>query len=194
MPVTVAATPASHNLAIGVVLGVLAALVIFARPGVVWLGEALPTQAFEEAVEAAANADVLLTAGTSGVVYPAAEIPQVTARLGGQVIQINPTRRGGNRQPHRPGRRDPPRPGGRRLARPFGRLVTYGRGGEGSVALEYGDRAGAAGHVRITHSRGRSGCRAGRRNGDVTDCSESSPDVFGGAGRDSLFLVRMVSG
>ena len=25
---------------------------------------------------------------------------------------------------------------------------------------------------------GRSGCRAGRRNGDVTDCSESSPDVF----------------
>jgi len=60
------------------------------RPGVVWFGEALPTHAFEEAVEAAANADVLLTVGTSGVVYPAAEIPQVTARLGGRVIQINP--------------------------------------------------------------------------------------------------------
>jgi NAD-dependent protein deacetylase/lipoamidase len=60
------------------------------RPGVVWFGEALPTQAFEAAVEAAANADVLLTVGTSGVVYPAAEIPQVTARLGGHVIQINP--------------------------------------------------------------------------------------------------------
>lgn len=60
------------------------------RPGVVWFGEALPTDAFEQAVEAAANADLLLTIGTSGVVYPAAEIPQVTARLGGRVIQINP--------------------------------------------------------------------------------------------------------
>jgi NAD-dependent protein deacetylase/lipoamidase len=60
------------------------------RPGVVWFGEALPTRAFEQAVEAAANADLLLTVGTSGVVYPAAEIPQVTARLGGRVIQINP--------------------------------------------------------------------------------------------------------
>ena len=60
------------------------------RPGVVWFGEALPTQEFEAAVEAAANADLLLTVGTSGVVYPAAEIPQVTARLGGRVIQINP--------------------------------------------------------------------------------------------------------
>jgi NAD-dependent deacetylase len=56
----------------------------------VWFGEALPTRAFEQAVEAAANADLLLCVGTSGVVYPAAEIPQVTARLGGQVIQINP--------------------------------------------------------------------------------------------------------
>ena len=60
------------------------------RPGVVWFGEALPTQAFEQAVQAAADADLLLTVGTSGVVYPAAEIPQVTARLGGRVIQINP--------------------------------------------------------------------------------------------------------
>jgi NAD-dependent deacetylase len=28
--------------------------------------------------------------GTSGVVFPAAEIPQVTARMGGVVIQVNP--------------------------------------------------------------------------------------------------------
>jgi NAD-dependent deacetylase len=41
-------------------------------------------------VEAAANADVLLSVGTSGLVYPAAEIPQVTAQLGGAVIQVNP--------------------------------------------------------------------------------------------------------
>jgi NAD-dependent deacetylase len=60
------------------------------RPGVVWFGEALPMTALEEAVTAAANADVLVTVGTSGVVYPAAEIPQVTAKMGGAVIQVNP--------------------------------------------------------------------------------------------------------
>ncbi|MBM2621617.1 NAD-dependent deacylase [Actinoplanes sp. LDG1-06] len=60
------------------------------RPGVVWFGEALPVDALEKAVEAAANADVLITVGTSGVVYPAAEIPQVTARMGGTVIQVDP--------------------------------------------------------------------------------------------------------
>ncbi|MDY7088177.1 MAG: NAD-dependent deacylase [Actinomycetota bacterium] len=60
------------------------------RPGVVWFGEALPQDALEQAVEAAANADVLITVGTAGVVHPAAEIPQVTAKLGGTVIQVNP--------------------------------------------------------------------------------------------------------
>ncbi|MEV6489335.1 NAD-dependent deacylase [Actinoplanes sp. NPDC051633] len=60
------------------------------RPGVVWFGEALPSAALEAAVEAAANADVLLSVGTSGLVYPAAEVPQVTARMGGKVIQVNP--------------------------------------------------------------------------------------------------------
>jgi len=60
------------------------------RPGVVWFGEALPADAFEAAVAAAANCDVLITVGTSGAVFPAAEIPQVTARMGGTVIQVNP--------------------------------------------------------------------------------------------------------
>lgn len=60
------------------------------RPGVVWFGEALPADAFEAAVAAAADCDVLITVGTSAVVYPAAEIPQVTARMGGSVIQVNP--------------------------------------------------------------------------------------------------------
>jgi NAD-dependent deacetylase len=60
------------------------------RPGVVWFGEALPSDQFEAAVAAAANADLLITVGTSGLVFPAAEIPQVTARMGGEVIQVNP--------------------------------------------------------------------------------------------------------
>jgi NAD-dependent deacetylase len=60
------------------------------RPGVVWFGEALPEDAFEAAVDAAANCDLLLTIGTSGVVYPAAEIPKIAARAGAAVIQVNP--------------------------------------------------------------------------------------------------------
>lgn len=60
------------------------------RPGVVWFGEALPEAAFTTAVEAAATCDVLLTVGTSGVVYPAAEIPRIAAGSGATVIQVNP--------------------------------------------------------------------------------------------------------
>ena len=42
------------------------------RPGVVWFGEMLPEAAITRAQQAAASCDVLLTIGTSGVVYPAA--------------------------------------------------------------------------------------------------------------------------
>ena len=60
------------------------------RPGVVWFGEALPEAALEAAVRAASACDVLLTVGTSGLVYPAAEIPRMAARAGAAVIQVNP--------------------------------------------------------------------------------------------------------
>ncbi|MEU8264365.1 NAD-dependent deacylase [Micromonospora sp. NPDC048999] len=60
------------------------------RPGVVWFGEALPEAALSSAVEAASACDLLLTVGTSGLVYPAAEVPQVAARCGAAVIQVNP--------------------------------------------------------------------------------------------------------
>ncbi|GAA3221909.1 NAD-dependent deacylase [Dactylosporangium siamense] len=60
------------------------------RPGVVWFGEVLPATAWTAANEAAANCDVLLTVGTSGVVYPAAELPRIALRTGATVIQVNP--------------------------------------------------------------------------------------------------------
>ncbi len=56
----------------------------------VWFGEALPEEALDAAVHAASSCDVLMTVGTSGLVYPAAEIPRVAARVGATVIQINP--------------------------------------------------------------------------------------------------------
>ncbi|MFF5294432.1 SIR2 family NAD-dependent protein deacylase [Paractinoplanes globisporus] len=60
------------------------------RPGVVWFGEQLPTSALSAATEAAFGCDLLFTVGTSGVVYPAAEIPYVAARSGAVVVQVNP--------------------------------------------------------------------------------------------------------
>jgi NAD-dependent deacetylase len=57
---------------------------------VVWFGEALPEAALTAAIEAAASCDVLLAVGTSGVVYPAAEIPRIASRSGATVMQINP--------------------------------------------------------------------------------------------------------
>jgi len=56
------------------------------RPGVVWFGEALPEGAMERAAAAVRAADVLIVAGTSAQVYPAAGlIPMASS-----VIEINP--------------------------------------------------------------------------------------------------------
>lgn len=56
------------------------------RPGVVWFGEMLPEGAMERAAAAVRAADVLIVAGTSAQVYPAAGlIPMARA-----VIEINP--------------------------------------------------------------------------------------------------------
>ena len=60
------------------------------RPGVVWFGEALPDAAWQRAVEAARHCDLLLSVGTSALVYPAAELPQIAVRNGATVIQVNP--------------------------------------------------------------------------------------------------------
>lgn len=64
------------------------------RPDVVWFGEPLPREALEEAFRLAERADVVLVIGTSGVVYPAAYIPQIVKETGGRVIEINPEESG----------------------------------------------------------------------------------------------------
>lgn len=60
------------------------------RPGVVWFGEALPPGELEAAWREAAARGVTLVAGTSGVVYPAADLPFVAHRAGRPVIEVNP--------------------------------------------------------------------------------------------------------
>ena len=60
------------------------------RPGVVWFGESLPVDALEAAFAAAADCDLLLSVGTSGVVYPAAQVPEIALQAGAAVVHVNP--------------------------------------------------------------------------------------------------------
>ena len=53
-------------------------------------GEALPQLALQRAFAAAAECDLLMSVGTSGLVYPAAQVPQIALRNGAQVVHINP--------------------------------------------------------------------------------------------------------
>lgn len=62
------------------------------RPAVVWFGEPLPMDALERAEAAVREAAVVLVAGTSGMVYPAAGLPSVARAFGAHVVEINPDR------------------------------------------------------------------------------------------------------
>jgi NAD-dependent deacetylase len=60
------------------------------RPDVVWFGELLPEPALRAATRAAGACDVLLSVGTSGVVYPAAGLVHIAVAAGAIVILVNP--------------------------------------------------------------------------------------------------------
>lgn len=60
------------------------------RPGVVWFGELIPPDALQFATGAAETCDVLLSIGTSSLVYPAAGLAEAALRAGAFVIEINP--------------------------------------------------------------------------------------------------------
>jgi len=50
----------------------------------------LPEDEWNAAVRAANGADVCLSVGTSGVVYPAASIPSIARRAGALHVDVNP--------------------------------------------------------------------------------------------------------
>jgi NAD-dependent deacetylase len=64
------------------------------RPDVVWFGEILPFDALSAAEDAARDCDVLLSVGTSNLVYPAAGLPWIAAARGATVIVVNTTSEG----------------------------------------------------------------------------------------------------
>jgi NAD-dependent deacetylase len=59
------------------------------RPDVVWFGEMLPEKALEGSFEASSRAELFLSVGTSGIVYPAAAMPLTARRNGAYLVEIN---------------------------------------------------------------------------------------------------------
>lgn len=60
------------------------------RPAVVWFGEALPSDAFNHALQAAAQCEVFFSIGTSSIVEPAASLPRLALEYEAVVVEINP--------------------------------------------------------------------------------------------------------
>jgi NAD-dependent deacetylase len=59
------------------------------RPDIVWFGESLDARVLDEAFDAASRCDVLISIGTSSVVYPAAALPGVARQHRAALIEIN---------------------------------------------------------------------------------------------------------
>ncbi len=60
------------------------------RPGVVWFTEGLPQADWRRAEDVVRGADVVLVVGTSGIVYPAAQLPRLARDAGAFIAEINP--------------------------------------------------------------------------------------------------------
>ncbi|WP_282339728.1 NAD-dependent deacylase [Pseudomonas sp. PS02288] len=60
------------------------------RPGVVWFGEGLDPHVLDAAFAAAGACDLFLSVGTSGLVHPAAQLPDVARQQGATLLHMNP--------------------------------------------------------------------------------------------------------
>ncbi len=60
-----------------------------ARPDVVWFGETLDAYVIDRAFETVQRAHAILVIGTSGIVYPAAELPRIGKMHGAKLFEIN---------------------------------------------------------------------------------------------------------
>jgi len=59
------------------------------RPDIVWFEDRLDPATIRAAHEAIATCDALVSVGTSGVVYPAADLPRIAVERGATLIEIN---------------------------------------------------------------------------------------------------------
>ncbi len=59
------------------------------RPDVVWFGESIPHAIWQRAQDFLSHTDTALICGTSGVVWPAAAIPEIARQNNARTIEIN---------------------------------------------------------------------------------------------------------
>jgi NAD-dependent deacetylase len=60
------------------------------RPDIVWFEDCLKDHTIEQALSAIDQCDLLISIGTSAVVYPAAQMPFSAKKAGATLIEINP--------------------------------------------------------------------------------------------------------
>ncbi|MCX7046186.1 MAG: hypothetical protein NTX50_11965 [Candidatus Sumerlaeota bacterium] len=60
------------------------------RPDIVWFEDPLDSAVIDRAVRTMEHCDCLVSIGTSGLVYPAADLPRLAKRRGAMCIEINP--------------------------------------------------------------------------------------------------------
>lgn len=60
------------------------------RPDIVWFGDMLLEEVVSQAMEAIRNCDLLVSVGTSGVIWPAAGFPRLAQEGGAHCVEINP--------------------------------------------------------------------------------------------------------
>ncbi len=60
------------------------------KPDFIFFGEGIPMDAYQNSVEAASRADVVLVIGSTGEVMPAAQMPFLAKQSGATIIEVNP--------------------------------------------------------------------------------------------------------
>src|SRR5690606_17221152 len=60
------------------------------RPDIVWFGDVLDAAVLHRVEDAIAACDLLVSIGTSAVVYPAADLPLIAVRSGARLVEVNP--------------------------------------------------------------------------------------------------------
>lgn len=59
------------------------------RPDIVWFGDSLNARNLKTAMALLSGCDLLVSVGTSAVVYPAAELPNIAMKRGAMTVEIN---------------------------------------------------------------------------------------------------------
>ena len=60
------------------------------RPDIVWFGDSLRSSVIRESTAAIKTCNLLISIGTSAVVYPAAELPLLARKAGATLVEVNP--------------------------------------------------------------------------------------------------------